>query len=111
MEINGDQWRKIEVGIDVNLQDEHGAVIEVLHDEKSLLSKLLPRGNPSLLSGIDLHGDTIFNRLQMDQFLLEWNELKKKEMAPDRADHLEKIETLALRCQREVHLYLKFIGD
>jgi hypothetical protein len=99
------------MGIDVNLQDERGTVIEFLHDEKSLLNKLLPRENRSLLSGIDPYGDTIFNRLQMDQFLSEWNELRKKEMAPDQANHLQKIETLALRCQREVHLYLKFIGD
>jgi hypothetical protein len=99
------------MGIDVNLQDERGVVIESLHDEKSLLNKLLPRGDRSLLSRIDPYGDTTFNRLQMDQFLSEWNELKKREIAPDQAKHLEKIETLALRCQREVHLYLKFIGD
>ena len=99
------------MGIDVNLQDERGAVIESLHDEKSLLNKLLPRENHSLLSGIDPYGDTIFNQLQMDQFLSELNELKKREMAPDQAKHLEKIETLALRCQRGVHLHLKFIGD
>lgn len=99
------------MGIDVSLQDECGAVIESLYDEKSLLNKLLPRENGYLLSGIDPNGDTIFNRLQMDQFLSEWNELKKREMTPDQAKHLEKIETLALRCQHGVHLYLKFTGD
>jgi hypothetical protein len=28
-----------------------------------------------MLSGIDLYGDTIFNRLQMPRFLSEWRKL------------------------------------
>jgi hypothetical protein len=99
------------LGIDVNLQDERGTVIECIFDEKNLLNKLLRREDRSLLSGIDPYGDTTFNRSQMDQFLSEWNELKKKDMSPEQVEHVKKIEELALRCKRDVHLYLKFVGD
>jgi hypothetical protein len=47
----------------------------------------------------------------MDQFLSEWNELKKNDMSPEQVEHVKKIEELALRCKRDVHLYLKFVGD
>jgi hypothetical protein len=99
------------LGIDVNLQDERGGVIEAIYDPRNLLNNLLPREDRSLLSGIDPYGNTTFNRLQIDQFLLEWKEIKKKQLTAEQAEHLQKIEDLALRSKNDVHLYLKFIGD
>jgi hypothetical protein len=99
------------MGIDVQLQDEHGDILERISDEKRLLHDLLPVGDHSLLSGIDLYGDTIFNRIQMDDFLSEWAKLKMKEMSSVQALHLDRVECLALKCKEGVHLYLKFVGD
>lgn len=69
------------MGIDIQLQNEDGEILERISDEKRLLHDLLPVGDHSLLSGIDLYGDTIFNRIQMDDFLSEWAKLKMKEMS------------------------------
>lgn len=99
------------MGIDVNLQDEKGAVIECIFDERNLLSELLPREDGSLLSFIDPYGETIFNRLQIDQFLAEWSELEKKELKTEQAEYLKRVRQLAMKSKSDVHLYLKFIGD
>jgi hypothetical protein len=99
------------MGIDIQLQDEDGKILEHVSDEKRLLHDLLPGGDHSLLSGIDLYGDTIFNRIQMDDFLSEWSKLKMKQMSSAQALHLDRIECLALKCKESVHLYLKFVGD
>jgi hypothetical protein len=99
------------MGIDIQLQDEDGEILDRISDEKHLLHDLLPSGDHSLLSGIDPYGDTIFNRIQMDDFLSEWAKLKVKQMSSAQALHLDRVEGLALRCKEGVHLYLKFVGD
>jgi hypothetical protein len=99
------------MGIDIQLQDEDGKILERISDEKGLLHDLLPRGDHSLLSGIDPYGDTIFNRIQVDAFLSEWSKLKLKELSSAQALHLDRVERLAFKCKESVHLYLKFVGD
>jgi hypothetical protein len=99
------------MGINIELQDESGRVIECLLDPENPLHKLLPRKDHSLLSGIDPYGDTVFNRLQMDDFLIELDELKKQQMTSKQILHIEGIKELAAKCRGDVHLYLKFVGD
>jgi hypothetical protein len=99
------------VGIDINLQNENGEILESVGDPRNLLSKLLPNGGFSLLSGIDRYGDTTFNRLQMDPFLQEWGHLHSKAPTSEQAKLLGEIEKLALRCRDGRHLHLKFVGD
>jgi hypothetical protein len=99
------------MGIDVKLQRENGEVLEEIFDEKNILSKLLPRQDNSLLSGIDPYGDTTFNRLQIEKLLLELTELQTQSLNQDQIQQLAKIRELAEKCNSGVHRYLKFVGD
>jgi hypothetical protein len=62
------------VSLEIQLQDESGGRIESIIDPKNLLPDLLPPEGKSeaypMLAGIDLYGDTIFNRLQIPPFLV-----------------------------------------
>ena len=64
-----------------------------------------------MLAAVDWYGDTIFNRLQMDRFLSEWEILKQRSSTSEEAALIEKVKELALRCLSGTHLYLAFIGD
>jgi hypothetical protein len=98
----------------VVLQDEEGGEIGEVEANTHLLDSLLPSHNDKRLQClrfIDPYGDTIFNGLQMEQFLLEWRELAKNAKSPEDAAVLTQVEHLARRCRETPHLYLKFYGD
>lgn len=103
------------MGLEIQLQDEFGGRIESIIDPKNLLPDLLPpdgRGDEfPLLSGIDLYGDTTFNRLQMPRFLSEWANVASNARTEEERKLVSEIERLAGRCSDDVHKYLKFIGD
>jgi hypothetical protein len=102
------------MGLGIALQDESGAELESLADPRNYLGKLLPEhGDPThpMLASIDFYGDTVFNRMQMDRFLAEWADVSARANAPEEKALVSAVEGLARRCQDEVHLYLKFIGD
>jgi hypothetical protein len=100
------------MGISVVLRTESQEVLDGVDDDKNLLHVLLePHDSAPILSTVDWYGDTIFNRLQMQQFLSEWEMLRRIASTPDEAALVEKVKALALRCQSEPHLYLAFIGD
>jgi hypothetical protein len=98
------------MGLTIELQDENGNVLERIIDS-NLLSGLLPREDHSLLSGIDPYGDTVFNRLQMEDFLIELSRLDNEKLTSAEKVHLSAIEQFALKCRNGIHLYLKFVGD
>lgn len=100
--------------ISVILTDENGDEISGPDGMKELPFRLLPSADDSsfpYLRYIDLYGDTIFNQLQIEPFLVEWARLEAA--ATDQRDKelLAGIRELAQQCQREPHLYLKFLGD
>jgi len=100
------------MGISILLRTESLEVLARVDDERNILHRLLPEeGSGSLLAGIDWYGDAVFNRLQMDQFLSEWEALSRKTSDPEDVALIDGIKQLALRCQSEPHLYLSFIGD
>ena len=59
---------------------------------------------------VDPYGDTLFNRLQT-QAVLEDLRLLKTTKTNEQGELIHRIETLVRVCQKEPHLYLKFIGD
>jgi hypothetical protein len=64
-----------------------------------------------LLRFIDPYGDTTFNRLQMSTFRTDWAKLHA-EMANRSLDEFwTEVDRLAELCSREVHTYIRFIGD
>jgi hypothetical protein len=99
------------MGLYIALQKESGELVEGVADDKNLLHSLLPRDDGSLLSFIDLYGDTTFNGLQTKPFLIEWQELQKAARSEEEVTLLNDIQTLAARCRDGIHLYLKFVGD
>jgi hypothetical protein len=103
------------VGLEIQLQDEFGGRIESIIDPKNLLPKMLPSDEQNIaypmLAGIDLYGDTVFNRLQIPRFLSELEQIASNAQTVEDRTLLSQIEALARRCAAEVHMYLKFIGD
>jgi len=95
------------------LQSERGEVLEQVVDRAGSIVASVPpltdEGSPCWRF-IDPYGDTVFNRLQMEPFLVELDLIIRQAPA-DRQQLLEKVRALALRCRDDVHLYLKFEGD
>ena len=105
------------MGLSVLLRTENGEPVdwaEQIDDVQNRLHRLLPsldEADFQCLRFIDSYGDTVFNWLQQDQFLLEWARLfDRAESAEDR-ELLASIEALARRQKEHVHTYLWFIGD
>ncbi len=91
----------------VRLQDEKGA--PVLPYEAAIEFQTVPsNGSFTLLHYLDPYGDTYFNHVQMSDFLGDWDSLR-----PEAAERQQwtVVRDMAVRCQNEPHLYLRFIGD
>jgi hypothetical protein len=101
------------MGLVITLQDERGARQETIRDTQNLLHRLLTpyQGRESVLAEIDWYGNTIFNRVQMPRFMSAWGALAEQAQTPDETKLVGEIRELAERCESDVHLYLKFIGD
>ena len=104
----------------MKLQDEFGEVLEEIQDRKDLLGPYVPALRDETyhcLRFIDLYGDTYFNLLQMDTFKSEWDRLFRTVQEDDKDVEVavrklfEQVRELAVKCQQEPHLYLKFEGD
>jgi hypothetical protein len=98
----------------VRLETERRDLIDQVFDAFHVLGTLLPpREDTSFacLRYIDRCGDTVFNRLQITPFLVEWERVQAAASGEETRRLLERIEDLARRCQRAHHLYLRFVGD
>lgn len=62
-----------------------------------------------ILKYLDRCGDTIFNRIQMADFIREWRQLKPR--SDNERNEWEKVLRFAETCHRDPHHYLRFIGD
>jgi hypothetical protein len=102
------------MGLGIELQDEQGETLVSVADPTNLLGKLLPpnddRSYP-MLASIDPYGDTVFNRVQIERFLVEWAAISTGAHSSEERCLVAIVEKMALRCHAEIHLYLKFIGD
>jgi hypothetical protein len=101
------------MGFCVILESEDGEPLEQVEDPKNILHQLLPSEDASYqyLRYIDWYGDTVFNRLQIQPFLSEWDRLTESARTSDENALLARVRELALRCSQEPHLYLRFCGD
>jgi hypothetical protein len=102
------------MGLCVALQSESGEQLEMISDEKNLLARLV--GNPDwkecpMLASIDRYGDTTFNSVQIEHFLIEWESLFVRAATSEEKSLLQSIKDLAERTLLNVHQYLVFIGD
>lgn len=102
--------------INIALVDEEGRILKQVGQQfdTHYLDSLLPSAEDSrsqCLRFVDPYGDTVFNRLQMDQFLREWEELETRAASSDGKELLRSVRELAERCREGPHLYLRFYGD
>jgi len=80
---------------------------------KTVLERLLPFGDTSfpMLGFIDPYGNTLFNGVQMQLFILEWDRLMRNVTDKEDSRFLQKVREMAERCKAEPHLFLRFVGD
>jgi len=64
-----------------------------------------------LLRCVDAYGKTVFNHLQMENFLDEWERVRDRARDETQRDAWEKIKDLARACQQDRDLYLRFVGN
>jgi hypothetical protein len=65
----------------------------------------------SLLRCVDPYGNTVFNHLQMESFLEEWERLRDRAADETQKEAWTKIKDMAQRCQNDRDLYLRFVGN
>lgn len=98
----------------IRLEEEGGRVIREIDGDPHGLDRLLPdlsQTRYQCIRFIDEYGDTVFNRLQMDQFLTEWAELAARAATAEDRVLIEAVRRLAEDCRAEPHRYLRFCGD
>lgn len=97
------------MGLTIRLQDEQGELIRELYDPQQLLNRYLPPLSYESYHCLRFIDD--YGRPQIKTFLAEWDrvlaEVKEKEVK----DLFLQIRALAEHVDRDVHLYLKFVGD
>jgi hypothetical protein len=97
------------VSIVVKLEDDLGE-----RSEWVLLHAVIPsreeRDFP-LLRCIDQYGKTVFNHLQMEGFLEEWERLSERARDDTQRDAWQKVKDLAIACQQDRDLFLRFVGN
>jgi hypothetical protein len=97
----------------INLQDELGEIIDTL-DDNGLLCSFLPaveHKNYYCVKYIDQWGDTVFNRLQMDDLKNEIIKITEESQNKKVKDLVKNIVELIEKCKKEAHTYVKFVGD
>jgi hypothetical protein len=103
------------MGITVVLVDERGRKLASIEDPTNVLHRLLPGDHQALttqmLRYIDWYGDTMFNHLQAERFLEEWDTLASTASTGEDQRVFTGIRDLAERLRSEHHVYLKFYGD
>jgi len=93
----------------VKLEDDLGE-----RSEWVLLHGVVPTSNLAdflLLSGIDPFGKTVFNHLQMEAFLQEWERAKDRVRDDSQLEAWERVKQMAETCRDDRDLYLRFVGN
>ena len=92
----------------VKLEDDLGE-----RSEWVMLHGVIPGNQPALplLSGIDPFGKTVFNHLQMEVFLREWDHVKDRARDESQIEAWQQIRQMAEACRHDRDLYLRFVGN
>ncbi|HKE73675.1 MAG TPA: hypothetical protein VKB57_08675 [Acidimicrobiales bacterium] len=106
------------VPIVVELRTERGEVVRALDDPSGGtfdasgdFDRLLP-DDGMLLRYIDEYGDTVFNRLQMNDLIRDVDRLAARaDLKPIERRGLDRLRPIATTCRDETHLYVWSIGD
>jgi hypothetical protein len=63
-----------------------------------------------VLRGIDPFGKTVFNHLQADVFLEEWERVQDRVKDESQREAWQKVKEMAEACKSDRDLYLRFVG-
>lgn len=103
------------MGIHVSIRNEKGiAAKPELMGKTGILHRIIPPISDesfSCLRFIDWHAFTIFNNLQMNTFIAEWDRIATDDFSDEDKAYLLEIRGMAIECRDKVHLYLWFRGD
>ncbi|MBA3912690.1 MAG: hypothetical protein H0X25_02255 [Acidobacteriales bacterium] len=64
-----------------------------------------------VLRCIDPYGKTIFNHLQMEPFLEEWERVRERAEDETQREAWQTIQEMATTCAQDRDLYLRFVGN
>jgi len=64
-----------------------------------------------LLSGVDPFGKTVFNHLQMEGFLKEWERVRERVRDDSQLEAWQRVKQMAETCRQDRDLYLRFVGN
>jgi hypothetical protein len=100
------------MSFEITLETENNEILEKIYEDGRLLHFPGPNDKTFYcIKYIDDYGNTVFNRLQMDDFITEMRILQDNSENPKTKDLIEDILKLAYKCKHEVHTYIKFYGD
>ena len=101
--------------LQVTLEDERCRVVQEMVSDPRVLDSLLAQVEGvtefPCLRFIDPYGDTIFNRIQAQQLLIELDALRLRVTQLSQQSALREISEFARRCSDQPHLYIRFQGD
>jgi hypothetical protein len=64
-----------------------------------------------VLRCIDPYGKTVFNHLQMEAFLVEWDRAQSRAEDDQQKEAWQKVKEMAENCRGDRDLYLRFVGN
>jgi hypothetical protein len=104
------------VGVDVRLETENGEVVDEVGDPRNVFVHMLPgsASDYTLLRYIDPYGHTVFNRMQMPDFLADLQSLRSSSESSEQTEIIDRIQQLAERSRDDPHYagyLLRFSGD
>lgn len=102
------------MGLTIVVEYEDGERAKEVGDPTNILHATLPPENhPNFhcLNRIDWYGDTIFNRLQMQDVRKELENIIKETKSTEKVSLLRQILELVACVEESPHRYLRFIGD
>lgn len=102
------------MALSIVLESEKGEMINEVIDKNNTLLFLIAKldlHESCCLKYIDPYGDTVFNRLQMDDLISELVLLEGFTRNDNEYKLLEKIKKLTTQCKVGAHLYIKIYGD
>ena len=97
--------------IRVELINETGEVERSANGCGGLLGRVAGDEGSRVVRYIDPFGDTYFNRVQMPDFLADWEERYPRAGPNEDEGCWLEVKALAEECIRQPHLYLRFVGD
>jgi hypothetical protein len=102
------------MGINLQWEDERGAVLGEVADPESLTIRFVPHVTQSefaCLRFVDAVGDAVFNQAQLPILLSELERQLPSVSNLKAQEHLKRVISLVLEARGHVHTYLRFVGD